>query len=210
MQLIENQKATSTPRRSKAYNVSVPAHYSRQDVMQQANTHSDVRGADVRPMPESDARRQLYLLHMKIGATNELPDDDDIRISYLNDFWRTIYLKNNQCPADIPFTIIFEEFTMAMVQGRAKRRGNNQAAIVQAFNSWLSDTDVRNRLYQLWYEKDPDAQPKQLPENATPETVTDYSDEELQKKLSSIKPFAGICMVDRMIEELEDEVERRR
>ena len=170
---------------------------------------ADVRGGEVQPIPQKEARADLYKLFMKIGATNELPEESHLLTSFLNDFWRTLYLRNHQCPGDIPFGIIIDEFTIALVQGRAERKGNNQAAICQAFNDWISRPDVRNRLYELRDRAYPDNKPKQIPKTATPETVADYSDEELQQKLKSIKPMAGINMVDQMIGELEGEIERR-
>ena len=170
---------------------------------------ADVRGGDVQPIPHKDVRADLYKLFMKIGASSEVPTAGDQRESFLNDFWRTLYLRNHQCPGDIPFGIIIDEFTIALVQGRAERKGNNQAAICQAFNDWISRPDVRNRLYELRDRAYPDNKPKQIPKTATPETVADYSDEELQQKLKSIKPMAGINMVDQMIGELEGEIERR-
>jgi len=61
---------------------------------------------------------------------------------------------------------------------------------------------IRNRMY-------PDHKPKEIPKNATPETVADYSDEELVSKLNTIKRMAGLKMADMMIEELENEIKRR-
>lgn len=171
---------------------------------------SDVRGGDVKPVPQKEARADLYKLFMKIGATNELPEEKNLLVSFLNDFWETLYLRNHQCPGDIPFHIIISEFTVALVQGVAERKGNNQSAICQAFNAWISRTDVRNRLYQLRDRAYPAQKPKQLSKDATPETVEDYTDEELEAKLTSIKPMAGIGMVDQMIAELEKEIGRRK
>lgn len=210
MEVIESRKETNTLRHYKACSVEVPANYSRQKAIGYAKDHADVRGGIVQALPETDARRKLYLLHMKIGATSELPQKEDVRISYLNDFWSTLYLKNTFCPGDIPFDIIITEFTTAIVQGSVTRKGNNQAAICQAFNDWISRDKVRHRLYQLRDEAYPAQKPKQVAENATPETVRDYSDEELQSKLAALRPMAGIQMVDQMIKELGAEVERRK
>lgn len=151
----------------------------------------------------------MYKLFMKIGARSEVPTKADQRESYLNDFWRSMYMKNHQVPADIPFAIIIEEFTTALVQGEAKRKGNNQAAICQAFNAWICREDVRNRLYEIRNRRYPDAKPKEIPARATEESIRDYSDEELHEKLEAIKPFEGLKMVNQMIEELEKEIERR-
>ena len=197
-------------KRYKASTVEVPADYSRERAIRYAKDHGEVRGGNVFAIPEPDAQVELYKLHMKIGATNELPREKNMRDSFLNDFWVTLYLRNNLCPGDIPFGIIIQEFTTALVLGEAERKGNNQAAICQAFNQWISQDKVRNRLYQLRDEAYPAQKPKQVAENATPETVRDYSDEELQQKLKAIKPMAGVGMVDQMIGELEKEIERRR
>lgn len=174
------------------------------------DAESDVRGIDVSPIPHKKARADLYKLFMKIGATAELPEDPKNEESYLNDFWVTLYLRNNICPADIPFHIIIDEFTVALVQNVVDRKGNNQAAICAAFNEWIKRPDVRDHLYQIRDRLYPDGKPKQIEKDATPETVADYSDEELQQKLSSIRYMAGIKMVDKMIAELESEIERRK
>lgn len=211
MELIQtSRKETNTLKHYRDCSVEIPETYSREKAMRYADDHSDVRGGLVQALPESGARRRLYLLHMKIGATGELPQKEEVQISYLNDFWSTIYLKNSFCPGDIPFHIILDEFTTAIVQGSVTRKGNNQAAICQAFNEWISRDKVRHRLYQLRDAAYPAQKPKQMAQTATPETVRDYSDEEIQSKLSAIRPMAGIKMVDQMIEELECEVERRR
>lgn len=209
MELIVNQKETGTLTRYKRSNVEVPANYSRQKSLSYAKDHSEIRGGTVQAIPQRYARKQLYLMLMKIGATGELPQENDLRISFLNDFWNTLYLKNNYCPEDIPFNIIISEFTTALVQGAADRKGNNQAAICQAFNEWISREKVRHRLYQLRDQAYPDSKPKQVAQRATPETVKDYSDEELGKKLKSLQPFSDLNMVSLMITEIEKEIDRR-
>lgn len=206
---LTSRKETGTLKPYRVCSVEVPADYSRGKAIQYTNTQSDVRGGTIDPIPQSEARRQLYLLHMKIGGTGELPEDDELRQSFLNDFWKTIYFHNHLCPADIPFSIIMDQFTRAMVLGVIQRKGNNQAAICAAFNEWISRPDVRHKLYQVRDQMYPEGKPKQIPQTATPETVKDYTDEELHQKLSAIQPMAGIKMVDAMIQELEGEIERR-
>lgn len=209
MELTESRKETSTLTHYKACSVEVPVNYSRQKALNYTADHSDVRGGRVNAIPQKDARQQLYLMLMKIGATGELPQDEMLRVSFLNDFWSTLYLRNDICPGDIPFGIILSEFTTALVQGVADRKGNNQAAICQAFNNWVKREDVRNRLYLLRDRAYPDQKPKQVPEKATQASIRDCTDEDLSNKLKSIKPMAGIKMVDKMICELESEINRR-
>jgi len=43
----------------------------------------------------------------------------------------------------------------------------------------------------------------------TTQTVADYSDDELIEKYKSIKPMAGLKMVDAMLEKLSEEIEKR-
>lgn len=194
---------------SEPYSLEVPPNYTRRQVTQYSHTHSEVRGKAVRAVPDSPVRQRLYLMYMKIGATSELPTDPADRVSFLNDLWCTMYLNNHLCPDDIPFSLIINKFTVAMVQGRAERKGNNQAAIVQAFNNWITQMDVRNQLYQERDQFYPSQKPEQLPEQATQPTLADYSVEQLKKKLASIAPLAGIRMVNQMIEELEEEISLR-
>ena len=204
MQITKHeQRATSTQRYSKASEVEVPQDYSRQKAIQLAKRNGG------NAIPQSGARQIIFMMLVKLGATSELPQKKEYREGFLNDFWRVMYFENNYCPGDIPFPIIMDAFVTAVVQGRADRKGNNQAAICQAFNKWVTRDDVRHKLYQKRDQMYPHKKPKQLAKNATPETIRDYSDEELRKKLTDIKPMAGIAMVDRMIQELEGEIERR-
>jgi hypothetical protein len=192
----------TTLRSSQETSVEVPLAYSRQKAMQLVKGKGN-------PVPHSKATDLLYIMFMKIGAINELPSDERLKESYLNDFWVTFYFDNHSCPGDIPFHIIVNQFIREMVQGRIERKGNNQAAICQAFNKWVTRDDVRARLYQKRDEMYPNAKPKQIPKNATEETVQDYSDQELVQKYKSIKPMAGLKMVDQMLEKLEEEAETR-
>lgn len=188
----------------------VPESYSRQKALSVVNEYSDIVGKRVEAYPAPAAIAHLQMLHTKIGADGDLPDDYDERTSWLADLWQTMYLKNNLVPGDIPFPIIIREFTTAMVQGRAERKGNNQAALCQAFNQWISQQNVRNRLYELRDQVYPENKPKQIEENATEPTIADYSDEVLKQKLEAIKPMAGLKTADMMIAELEEEIERRK
>lgn len=187
----------------------VPEGYSRQKALSVVNEYSDVVGKTVEAYPAPGAIAKLQMLHTKIGADGDLPDDYDERTSWLADLWQTMYLKNNLAPGDIPFPIIIREFTTAMVQGRAERKGNNQAALCQAFNQWISQQNVRNRLYQLRDQAYPEKKPKQITEQATEPTLGDYSLEELRAKRAIIAKMEGIKTADAMIEELDKEINRR-
>jgi hypothetical protein len=149
------------------------------------------------------------MLYIKIGATSEIPQKEAEKVAYMNDFWRTIYLKNNLCPGDIPFSIIIDEFVLALAHGVIDRKGNNQVAICNAFNEWVTRQDVRHRLYQKRDELYPEGKPKQIPKTSPAETVADYSNEELLQKYNAIKPMAGLRMVDEMIEKLKQEMNER-
>lgn len=203
------QKGTNTLRRYKASAVEVPADYSRERALRFAKDHAEIKGGAIDPLPEPEARVELYKLHMKIGASGELPADKNLRESFLNDFWVTLYLRNNLCPVDIPFGIIIREFTTAMVQGVIDRKGNNQAALCQAFNKWIIRQETRNMLYQKRDQMYPNRKPKQVAANATPETIEDYTDEELKQKITAIEPMEGIKMVDMMLGKLRAEKKRR-
>lgn len=184
--------------------VRVHPLYSRSKAIQVAR-----KAGVTHPVPHEDATGMIYLMFMKIGGTKELPSNENLKDSYLNDFWLDFYFNNHLCPADIPFHILIKEFTTAMVQGRIERKGNNQGAICEAFNKWVTREDVRNKLYQKRDQMYPELKPKQIPKRATEETVQDYSDLEIVKKYYDIKPMAGIAMVDAMIKELQKEISRR-
>lgn len=186
----------------------VPYKLSRSKALNHVKEKSTV-GKELAGIPEKQATDLLYVLFVKIGATKELPSGNKSVEAYLNDFWATLYLHNNLCPADIPFDIIINNFTMALVHGTVDRMGNNQAAICTAFNSWITRQDVRNRLYEIRNRLYPNRKPKELPKNATEKTIADYSDQELLQKISDIKPMAGIAMVDNMLIELHKETTKR-
>jgi hypothetical protein len=207
---ITRQKETSLSNSSHvSRELEVPYNLSRQKAIQYLKTHSDVRGGLHSGKPQKNATDLLFVMFMKIGGMSELPSDKKLSESYLNDFWKTLYLLNNLCPADIPFTIIIEQFTIALVQGTIERKGNNQSAICTAFNKWIVRSDVRNRLYEIRNRMYPKQKPKELSKNATPETVKDYSDDEILQKIRDISPMKGLKMVDMMVEELEKEAKLR-
>lgn len=204
MEIQENrQKATSMQRRSEICNIEVPREYSRIKAIQFAKKNNS------NAIPETEARQVIYMMLVKIGATSELPQDKQLRVSFINDFWRVMYFKNNYCPGDIPFGIIMDSFTTAMVQGIVERKGNNQAAITQAFNKWVTRDDTRAKLYQKRDEMYPKKKPKRLEKNASPETISDYSDEELMEKFNNIQPMKGLKLVDIMLDELKKEIKKR-
>lgn len=204
MELQGNRrKETGMQKYSETYSIEVPVKYSRQKAMQYAKEGTGVA------VPKSEARQALYMMFLKIGARDEVPQQKDLSIAYLNDFWRLLYFENHICPADIPYDIIMDEFTKALVQGRVERKGNNQAAICQAFNEWIVRQDTRTLLSQKRDQMYPAKKPKQLTKDATPETIGDYSDKELLSKYNSIKPMVGISLVDKMIVEFKKEIANR-
>jgi len=183
----------------------VPAEYSRQKAMVYSKNNSGFNNA----VPGEPARRKLAMMYVKMGAKAEVPGSTNEKIAFLNDFWRTIYFTNNLCPVDIPFSILMDEFVLALAHGVIDRKGNNQVAICNAFNEWVIRPDVRNRLYQKRDEIYPEKKPKQIAESATPETTEDYTDEEIIQKYNAIKPMAGIGMVDHMLRELKKHIDSR-
>lgn len=197
------QKEMNTLNTYSANTVQVPYAYSRSKAIKFAKNEGGS------PVPERIATKLLYAMFMKIGATNELPQEKHLKDSYLNDFWIDLYFNNHLCPGDIPFQIIIKSFTTALVQGVADRKGNNQAAICQAFNKWITKDSVRHSLYLKRDELYPSRKPKQISKNATPETISDYSDEDLIRKINQIKPMSGINMVDQMMDKLKEEAYSR-
>jgi len=139
-------------------------------------------------MPSSGAIKRLYELYLKIGATSELPSESKIRAGFLADFWVTLYLRNHRVPGDIPFDILIEEFTTAMVQGVVQRKGNNQASICQAMNDWISRPDEVARLYRIRDQRYPHTKPKQVTQDAKiervegrPDNVFDWTAKEVRR-----------------------------
>jgi hypothetical protein len=171
--------------------------------------HLKQKGVGFNGIPEKKATDLLYVLFVKIGAASELPSNTKIAENFLNDFWSVLYLHNNLCPADIPFDIIINSFSTALVHGTVERKGNNQAAICQAFNEWIKRDDVRHRLYETRNRMYPNQKPKELAKDATPESVKDYTDKQIDLKILGLKPMQGIKLVDDMIKHLETEKERR-
>jgi len=167
------------------------------------------KGVGFNGIPEKQATDLLYVLFVKIGAVSELPSNAKIAEKFLNDFWSVLYLQNNLCPADIPFDIIINSFSVALVHGTVERKGNNQAAICKAFNEWITRDDVRHRLYEARNRTYPNQKSKELAKDATPETIKDYTNEQLLRKINQITPMAGISLVDQMLQELKKEKKAR-
>ena len=159
MDLITTQKAADRKQLSSSC-VQVPEGYSRSKARIYLQNRETNEGH-----PADNDIRKLYQLFLKIGADRELPDEHVLIEGYLSDFWNTMYFENNQVPDDIPFDIILDEFTKAMVQGTVERHGNNQAAICKAFTQWVTDETVRNRLYSLRDHRYPNNKPRQLRES---------------------------------------------
>ncbi len=190
--------------------IDVPKSYSRSKALGLVSEKSDIVGGQLKAIPHEEDRKLLYLLFMKIGATSELPSNNQLKDQMLNDFWVTMYLKNNLVPGDIPYSIIIELFTMDMVQGVIDRKGNNQAAICKAFNEWIVRQDVRERLINERDVRYPYSKPPQIAKSSKePVSLSEYSVEELRTKIQKLKTFAGLKSVDLMIEEMENEIDQR-
>lgn len=159
MELIQT-KAAGKRLSTSSQGVKIPFQFSRGKALQYIKNRSE--GSELQGAADDETVNRLYEMYLKIGATNELPEKQDHIVGYLSDFWRTVYLNNNLVPDDIPFDVVMDEFTGKMVRGEVNRKGNNQAAICQAFNRWVTQTDTRNRLYYLRDKKYPNDKPKQL------------------------------------------------
>ncbi|MBD3615848.1 MAG: hypothetical protein HUJ22_04680 [Gracilimonas sp.] len=174
--------------------VEIPSELSRRKAKDFIIDHSEVRGGQVEGIPTKKATNLLYRLYTKIGAIGELPENDQVARSYLNDLWIDFYLTNNLVPDDIPFPIIINEFTSQSVKGRVERKGNNQQAMITAFNGWITRQDVRSRLYQLRDQAYPQAAPQRLSDGGKEEN------EEIKK--AGLVDFSPAVVKDQ-IEKLE-------
>lgn len=177
----------------------MPAALSRQKALARLKDYEDVHGGMLVAVPSSMATDYLYRMFMKIGATKELPPDEKETEMYLNDFWIDLYLRNHLCPGDIPFPIIIKEFTTAMVQRKVIRKGNNQEAICEAFNEWVTRDKVRHELYAIRDRMFPSKKPKQIAEeskkpsyNRPKDLIDDLSKQEVVEALESYKQVKGI------------------
>ncbi len=160
-------------------------------------------------------------LYHKIGANAELPeirfrDGNPIgetvlrRDAYFADLYKTMYLKNAIVPGDIPFEIILEAFTLHAVQNSHLRKGNNQAAIVRQFNEWIVNSSVQQGLRSEFYVRYPEKQPLKLedPKDKSIE-LAELNVEELQERISKLKPFRFLEMTQKIIKKYEVELESR-
>jgi len=119
-----------------------------------------------------------------------------------------MYLRNNLCPGDVPFDIIINKFTEALVHGKAERKGNNMAAIVQCFNRWIVNENTRQELY---IERDrlyPNSKPKQL-KSESGINVSDLSVSEIRSRIEGLQPFMSMKSVQDLKETYEKELKRR-
>jgi hypothetical protein len=171
----------------------------------------EVQNTTLKPIPSKGALLSLDRLYMKIGALGELPDDSRMKAGYLGDFWRDLYFYNNLCPADIPFPIILEEFTRGLTQGTIDRKGNNQAAIIKAFNEWVNNPYVRNSLISKEDSMYPNKKPLQLAEKSKPKELHEFTIEELESRLEKLKPIALMSAFAKEIEaSYKEELKKRK
>ena len=117
MEVITQPRETSTLSSLQ----EVPTEYSRERALRLVQQSSEIRNTALQASPSREAVNMLYRMYEKIGAIQELPGETQMKVSYLSDFWRTLYLKNNLCPGDIPFSIVIEAFTDAVVYGLERK-----------------------------------------------------------------------------------------
>ena len=203
----ELQKATTTPTTSST------------DVPQLAESETKAAAVErlgglvsVEPLPPTQARKNLYLLMMKIGATGELPSRKELKDAMLNDFWLDLYWKNPKVPTQIPFSVIIREFKTYAVQHTHERKGNNQGEIIRQFNAWIQRPKVLADLVNLRNKLYPHLKPKELAEQTEEKPVEKWQDAELKEALEKArdqKKKFPIPYLEQWINKLETEIETR-
>ena len=154
-------------------------------------------------------------LYHKIGATSELPVVIDKnhsagiakRKAFFVDLYFSMFLKNKFAPNEIPFDVLMDEFILYAVQNSDKRKGNNQAAIIEHFNAWIKTPETHHQLILERNKRYPQDKPKAL--NARNSSkLKNYTKEELIQKIQNLKrlPFKSLNSVQSYIKELETEL----
>lgn len=151
--------------------VEVPENFSRGKALQYLKNR-EAKHAKA----HKNTINKMYELYLRIGATGELPDTVKHTEYFLSDFWCKMYLENNLVPSDIPFDVVIDVFSGALMRGEAHRKGNNQAAICEAFNDWVTKPDVRNRLYAERDRQYPSNKPKQIEQTGSYASTQDEAE----------------------------------
>lgn len=154
-------------------------------------------------------------LYHKIGATSELPVIIDKnhragiakRKAFFVDLYFSMFLKNKFAPNEIPFDVVMDEFILYAVQNSDKRKGNNQAAIIEHFNTWIKKPETRHQLMLERNRRYPQDKPKALNARSSSK-LKNYTKEELIQKIQNLKrlPFKSLNSVQSYIKELEDQL----
>lgn len=111
---------------------------------------------------DEDTWKMMYQTYFKIGATSELPSSGNRVQAVLSEMYRIVFVDNHRVPDDIPFVIIWEEFSDGLIRGDIERKGNNMGALCQAFNDWITQERVRNLIREVFRREFPERQHKQL------------------------------------------------
>ena len=154
-------------------------------------------------------------LYHKIGATSELPVVFDKnhsggiakRKAFFVDLYFSMFLKNKFAPSEIPFDVVMDEFILYAVQNSDKRKGNNQAAIIEHFNTWIKKPETRHQLILERNKRYPQNVPKALNKRNSSK-LKNCTKQELIQRIQNLKrlPFKSLKSVQSYIKELEDEL----
>ena len=71
-------------------------------------------------------------------------------------------VKNEHWPNDLPFGFVYGTFLNAIVQDRIELKGYNVASHISAFKKWITQMGVKDNLYKVYYQSNPEARPKEL------------------------------------------------
>jgi len=122
----------------------------------------------------SDPRRISIPVHLgnafavffqDLGAETLLPSNGNDKVSYINRLHKALTINNKLCPPEIDFNVIYSQFFNAVLSGEIQPKGYSIKPLCDAFNQWITNDKVRNRLYEKHYEYNPDDKPKQLEES---------------------------------------------
>lgn len=154
---------------------------------------------------------QILEMYKILGASKEIPAEENETRYFVNSFYRIVFLENNYIPNDIPFDVLLACFSKVLIYGKVERKGNNISAMVQALNDWLVHGNAMETLYEMRDVMHPDMKPLQLTERKrTP--ISEIPTKELQSRLENLKRMSmgfGMDLVKEMIRNYETELRRR-
>lgn len=127
-----------------------------------------------------------------LGAKSDMPKNKQEQVKYVNDYHRSMTLRNEYMPKDIPFHLIYPPFFSAVMNGFVEVPDFQPWTIknqLKAFKKWITKGGQLDKLYKKFYREYPDKAPKQIAPKST--NLERWSDAEIKDQYEKITMIYG-------------------